>query len=530
MINNILLFDEDAKQKLQAGVNKLADAVKVTLGPKGRNVIFTDLHNRNHITKDGVTVANNVKLNDVVESIGANVVKEAASKTNDLAGDGTTTATILSQYLVNEGLSKISKLKLNPVSVKKGMDKVLASILKQIDSLSTKLETNEDIKAIATISGNNDEEIGDLIGNAYAKIGRDGVITIEEAKGDDTFVDVIEGLNFNSGYFTANFVTNNDNMTVEYSDAFVLAYNGNIDSIAQITGLLDKVHGAGKALVIVCNALDPQVSRMLSINKIQNGLKIAVVPSPGYADNRKNKLSDIAVATGGKVLSEEYSANLNSIDSDALGFCDKVVIDKENTIIVGGKGNAELIETRISDLKRQMQSTTSKYTKDQLAERIAKLSDGVAVLYVGAPTEVEMKEKMDRIVDALSATRAALKEGIVEGGGMTYLKCCNELSDFYNECEDESEKEGIRLVLGALSYPIKQIIANCGDDYNKIIKEIEKNNFSVGYNAKTSKFENLKETGIIDPTTVAKTAIINAVSVASMLLTTECVITSEDNE
>jgi len=526
-MNNILLFNEEAKDKLRAGVNKLANAVRVTLGPKGRNVIFTDIHDRNHITKDGVTVANNVKLNDVVEIIGANVVKEAASKTNDLAGDGTTTATVLAQFMINEGLDLIKAHSLNPISVKKGMDAALASILLAIDKYSQAIETNEDIRAIATISGNNDEEIGGLIADAYARIGRDGVITIEEAKGDSTFVDVIEGMNFNSGFFTANFVTNSDTMTAEYTEVLILTYNGNIDSIAQITGLLDKVHGAKKPLLIICNALDPQVIRMLSINKLQNNLKVIVVPSPGYADNRKNNLSDIAIATGGKVLHEEFGVNLNNINSEDLGFCNKVIVDKENTIIVGGQGKEEAITTRIKDLKRQIVATTSKYTKEQLAARVAKLSEGVAVLYVGAPTEVEMKEKLDRIVDALSATKAALKEGIVEGGGMTYLRCADNLS---KNLGLDSESTGYNLVKKALIFPLQQIIANCGEDSAAIIEKIVKGGYKKGYNAKTNVFEDLKKAGIIDPTTVAKTALINAVSVASMLLTTEVVITTDHTE
>jgi chaperonin GroEL len=527
-MNNILLFNEEAKNKLRAGVNKLADAVKVTLGPKGRNVIFTDLHDRNHITKDGVTVAKNVKVNDAVENIGKNVVLEAASKTNELAGDGTTTAAVLAQYMINQGLDMIQSLDLNPVSVKRGMDKALKEVLIKIDKSSKVLETNDDIRAIATISGNNDETIGALIADAYERIGRDGVITVEEAKGDTTFVDVIEGLNFNSGFFSANFVTNSDSMTVEYNNVLVLAYNGNIDSVSQIKDLLDSVHGASKPLLIICNALDPQVTRMLSINKLQHGLKIAVVPSPGYADNRKNNLSDIAVATGGAVLHEEYGANLNNIKSDDLGFCDKIVIDKENTIIVGGQGTEEEIATRIGDLKRQMETTTSKYTKDQLAARVAKLSDGVAVLYVGAPTEVEMKEKLDRIVDALSATKAALKEGIVEGGGMTYLRAANALKPKADA--KTSEEVGFDLVLQALCYPLVQIVRNCGELDVEIFKTITKSNFKKGYNAKTGVFEDLKKAGVIDPTTVAKTALINAVSVASMLLTTEVVMTSEETE
>jgi chaperonin GroEL len=522
--HNILLFNKEAKEKLQAGINKVANAVKVTLGPKGRNVIYTDLQSNHYITKDGVTVAKNVRLNDAVEILGANVIREASAKTNDAAGDGTSTAAVLAQYIINEGL----KLDANTVSIKRGLDIALEVVLARIDELSENISNNKDIENIATISANNDFEIGSLIAGVFDKIGRDGVITVEEAKGADTYIDIVEGMQFDRGFFTANFITNPDTSTVEFENAFVLCYDGNIKSISEVTSLLDATHESGKPLVIICNDLNAQVTRILSMNKLNNGLKIAVVRSPGFADNRKNRLQDIATATGGVVLTEDYS-NLSNVKSSELGFCDKIVIDKETTTITGGQADARAIETRIEDLRGQLSNTTSKYNASQLEERIAKLQNGVAVLYVGAATEVEMKEKRDRIDDALAATKAAIKEGIVTGGGVTYIECKKTLNERIKNSDDSDESKGVRLLYSALSYPLLQILDNAGisgKESADILNDIETGSSGYGYNARTDKYEDLKKAGVIDSTTVAKEALINAVSVGGMLLTTECVMTT----
>lgn len=522
---NILLFGNEAKELLKAGVNKLADAVQVTLGPKGRNVIYVDHQGKHYITKDGVTVAKNVALNNPVETLGANVILEAASRTNNSAGDGTTTATVLARYIFNEGL-KLNNV--NTIQLKKGLDVGLKLALEEINNISEKVESFDSIRDIATISTNNDKELGNLIGDVFEKIGKDGVITVEESGGTETYVDIVKGMQFDKGYATQNFVNNKDNQTVEFNNAFIICYDGTINSINQIIKQVDAVHANNVPLVIICNEIEVSVVRILSLNVLQHGLKIAVVRSPGYADNRKNLLNDIATLVGTTVLSEEYSHDLNNIHENALGFCKKIVITKESTTIMEGQSNPVKLEERLNALTSEADKTTSKYTEASLRQRIANLKNGIATLYVGGLSEVEMKEKRDRVDDAVAATKAAIKNGIVEGGGLTYLKVRNVLLKELVHGNEDFIK-GYTIFLNTLLTPLNLLLINAGYTTEEI-ETITKTCLvsGKGFNVLTGEHVDMKKDGIIDSTTVSKDALINAVSVAGMLLTTECVITHNE--
>jgi chaperonin GroEL len=517
-----ILFNVDARDRLKRGVDALANAVKITLGPKGRNVIIGRKFGAPMITKDGVSVAKEIDLKDPVENMGAQIVKEVASKTADIAGDGTTTATVLAQAIITGGLKNLAA-GANPMDLKRGIDKAVELVVQTLKKNSQEIGSNNDkIKQVATISANNDEFVGGLIAEAMAKVGNEGVITVEEAKGTTTEVKTVEGMQFDRGYLSPYFVTNAEKMIVEMDNPYILIYDKKISNIQELLPVLEPVAQSGRPLLIIAEDVDGNALATLVINRLKAGLKIAAVKAPGFGDRRKAMLEDIAILTGGTVISEETGLTLENANISMLGTCSKIDIDKDNTTIVNGNGSKENIKSRIGQIKAQVESTTSDYDKEKLQERLAKLSGGVAVLYVGAATEVEMKEKKDRVDDALSATRAAVQEGIVAGGGVALIRTIPALDKLKGDNEDETT--GILIVKRAIEEPLRQIVLNAGGEGAVVVQKVSEGKGNYGYNARTEVYEDLFEAGVIDPTKVTRIAIENAASIASMFLTTECVI------
>ncbi len=516
-------FDIESRDALKRGVDALANAVKVTLGPKGRNVVIEKAFGAPHVTKDGVSVAKEIELEDKVENMGAQMVKEVASKTNDIAGDGTTTATVLAQAIVREGLKNVAA-GANPMDLKRGIDKAVQTVVENLKSQSQEVGENaEKIKQVASISANNDDTIGTLIAEAFGKVGKEGVITVEEAKGTDTTVDVVEGMQFDRGYQSPYFVTNPEKMIAELENPYILLVEKKISSMKELLPVLEPVAQSGRSLLIISEEVDGEALATLVVNKLRGSLKIAAVKAPGFGDRRKAMLEDIAILTGGQVISEERGFTMENATLDLLGTAEKVTIDKDNTTIVNGAGEESLIKGRVSQIKAQMESTTSDYDKEKLQERLAKLAGGVAVLYVGAASEVEMKEKKDRVDDALHATRAAVEEGIVPGGGVALVRSISALNNLPGINQDELT--GIKIVKRAIEEPLRQIVANAGGEGSVIVAKVAEGKDDYGFNAKNEEYVNMFEAGIIDPTKVVRVALENAASVSGMLLTTECVIT-----
>ncbi len=515
-------FDVESRDALKRGVDALANAVKVTLGPKGRNVVIEKSFGVPHVTKDGVSVAKEIELEDKVENMGAQMVKEVASKTNDIAGDGTTTATVLAQAIVREGLKNVAA-GANPMDLKRGIDKAVSAVVENLKSQSQEVgDTSDKIKQVAAISANNDDTIGTLIAEAFGKVGKEGVITVEEAKGTDTTVDVVEGMQFDRGYQSPYFVTNPEKMVTELENPYILLVEKKISSMKELLTVLEPVAQAGKSLLIISEEVEGEALATLVVNKLRGSLKIAAVKAPGFGDRRKAMLEDIAILTGGQVISEERGFTMENATLEMLGTAEKVVIDKDNTTIVNGGGDEAQIKGRVNQIKAQMETTTSDYDREKLQERLAKLAGGVAVLYVGAASEVEMKEKKDRVDDALHATRAAVEEGIVPGGGVALVRSIAALNV---EGANMDENTGIKIVKRAIEEPLRQIVANAGGEGSVIVAKVAEGNGDFGFNAKNEEFVNMFEAGIIDPTKVVRVALENAASVAGMLLTTECVIT-----
>lgn len=513
-------FDVDARDAIKRGVDALANAVKVTLGPKGRNVIISKSFGAPQVTKDGVTVAKEIELQDPLENMGAQMVKEVASKTNDLAGDGTTTATVLAQAIVKEGLKNVAA-GANPMDLKRGIDKAVEAIVQNLESQSTKVgNSSEMIKQVASISANNDDVIGDLIAKAFGKVGKEGVITVEEAKGTETYVDVVEGMQFDRGYLSPYFVTDTEKMQTELENPMVLLYDKKISSMKDLLPILEPVAQQGKSLLIIAEDVDGEALATLVVNKLRGSLKIAAVKAPGFGDRRKAMLEDIAVLTGGTVIAEERGFTLENATIDMLGSAETITIDKDNTTIVNGAGNKSDIKGRVNQIKSQIESTTSDYDKEKLQERLAKLAGGVAVLYVGAASEVEMKEKKDRVDDALHATRAAVEEGIVAGGGVALVRAIEVLKKLTTETLDETT--GVQIVARAIESPLRTIVENAGGEGSVVINKVLEGKKNFGYDAKTEKYVDMLKAGIIDPKKVTRIALENAASVAGMILTTEC--------
>lgn len=521
-------FDVAARDSLKKGVDALADAVKVTLGPKGRNVVIDKKFGAPTVTKDGVSVAKEIELKDPIENMGAQLLKEVASKTADIAGDGTTTATVLAQAIVKAGLKNVAA-GANPMDLKRGIDKAVSAVVKSLKTLSNEVGNDfSKIEQIATISANNDNVIGKLIADAMKRVTTEGVITIEEAKSTETYVDVVEGMQFDRGYISPYFVTNADKMEAELDNPYILIYDKKISNMKELLPVLEKVVQTGRPLLIIAEDVDGEALATLVVNKIRGSLKIAAVKAPGFGDRRKAMLEDIAILTGGMVISEERGYKLENADLTYLGKCEKVQIDKDNTTVVNGAGSSEDIKARVNQIKAQIETTTSDYDKEKLQERLAKLSGGVAVLYVGAATEVEMKEKKDRIDDALHATRAAVEEGIVPGGGVAYIRAQKSLERV--SADNADEKTGIQIIRTALEAPLRQIAENAGLDGSIIVQKVKEGTGNYGYNARADKYQNMLVAGIIDPTKVTRVALENAASIAGMLLTTECVIADEPEE
>src|SRR5690348_12879430 len=517
-----LYFDIDARNKMKRGVDVLANAVKVTLGPKGRNVVLEKKFGAPSITKDGVTVAKEIELEDPIENMGAQMVKEVASKTADIAGDGTTTATVLAQSIISEGLKMVAA-GANPMDLKRGIDKAVALVVENLKKQSQTVGNDgSKIQQVASISANNDETIGKLIAEAFTKVGKEGVITVEEAKGTDTTVDVVEGMQFDRGYISPYFVTNSEKMEAELQNPYILIYDKKISAMKDILHILEKVAQSGRPLLIISEDLEGEALATLVVNKLRGTLKVAAVKAPGFGDRRKEMLQDIAVLTKGVVISEEQGFKLENADLNYLGQAASVTIDKDNTTVVGGRGEKEGITARINQIKSQIENTTSDYDREKLQERLAKLSGGVAVLNVGAATEVEMKEKKDRVDDALHATRAAVEEGIVPGGGVAYIRAIESLEKLKGGNEDETT--GIQIVKRAVEEPLRQIVANSGVEGSIVVQKIKEGKADYGFNARTEVYEKLMSAGVIDPTKVTRIALENAASIAGMLLTTECVV------
>ncbi len=513
-------FDIEARDGLKRGVDALANAVKVTLGPKGRNVIIGKSFGGPTVTKDGVTVAKEIELKDPLENMGAQMVKEVASKTNDLAGDGTTTATVLAQAIVKEGLKNVAA-GANPMDLKRGIDKAVEAIVADLTKQAKVVGSDsEKIKQIASISANNDEVIGDLIATAFGKVGKEGVITVEEAKGTDTYVDVVEGMQFDRGYLSPYFVTNPEKMNVELENPYILLYDKKVSSLKELLPVLEPVAQSGKPLLIIAEDVDGEALSTLVVNKLRGALKIAAVKAPGFGDRRKAMLEDIAILTGGTVIAEESGYTLENATLEMLGTAEKIVIDKDNTTLVNGAGTADLIKNRVNQIKSQMETTTSDYDKEKLQERLAKLAGGVAVLYVGAASEVEMKEKKDRVDDALHATRAAVEEGIVAGGGVALLRAKSALTNI--KAANADEATGIQIVSRAVESPLRTIVENAGLEGSVVVAKVSEGKGDFGYNAKTDEYVDMLKAGIIDPKKVTRVALENAASVAGMILTTEC--------
>ena len=523
-----ILFNVEAREKLKTGVDALANAVKVTLGPKGRNVIISKKFGAPQITKDGVTVAKEIELKDPIENMGAQMVKEVASKTADIAGDGTTTATVLAQAIITAGLKNVAA-GANPMDLKRGIDKAVAEIVVNLKKISKEVGSdNSKIEQIATISANNDETIGKLIAKAMKVVGNDGVITVEEAKGTETEVKTVEGMQFDRGYLSPYFVTNAEKMITEMENPLILICEKKISSMKELLPILEPVVQAGKSLLIIAEDVDGEALGTLVVNRLRGSLKVAAVKAPGFGDRRKAMLEDIAILTGGQVVSEERGMTLENVTMEMLGTAQKIEIDKDNTTLINGKGNPKDIKGRIIQIKSQIESTTSDYDKEKLQERLAKLSGGVAVLFIGAPTEMEMKEKKDRVDDALAATRAAVEEGIVPGGGVALIRASANLDKIVGVNEDETT--GFAIVRRAVEEPLRQIIANAGGEGAIIVQKVKEGKDDFGYNARTEKYEKLYSAGVIDPTKVTRIAIENAASIAAMLLTTECVIADQPEE
>jgi len=522
-------FDVEAREGLKRGVDALANAVKVTLGPKGRNVIIGKSFGGPQVTKDGVSVAKEVELEDPLENMGAQMVKEVASKTNDLAGDGTTTATILAQAIVKEGLKNVAA-GANPMDLKRGIDKAVNAIVNNLGKQSVEVgNSSEKIKQVAAISANNDDAIGELITAAFEKVGKEGVITVEEAKGTDTTVDIVEGMQFDRGYISPYFVTNSDKMEADLETPYILLYDKKISAMKDLLPVLEPVAQSGKPLLVIAEDVDGEALATLVVNKLRGSVKIAAVKAPGFGDRRKAMLEDIAILTGGTVISEERGFSLENTTIDMLGSAEKVTIDKDNTTVVNGSGDVENIKARVNQIKAQIETTTSDYDKEKLQERLAKLSGGVAVLYVGAASEVEMKEKKDRVDDALHATRAAVEEGIVSGGGVALLQALPSLKKIKSENSDE--KTGIEIVSRAIESPLRIIVGNSGGEGSVVVEKVINGAENFGYDAKTDSYGDMQKKGIIDPKKVTRIALENAASVAAMILTTECALVDikEDN-
>ncbi|MBQ7209338.1 MAG: chaperonin GroEL [Paludibacteraceae bacterium] len=521
-------FNMDAREQLKQGVDQLANAVKVTLGPKGRNVVIEKKYGAPQITKDGVTVAKEIELADARENLGAQLVKEVASKTGDQAGDGTTTATVLAQAIVGVGLKNVTA-GANPMDLKRGIDKAVAKVVESIKEQAEVVGDNYDkIEQVATVSANNDASIGKLIADAMRKVSKDGVITIEEAKGTDTTIDVVEGMQFDRGYISPYFVTNTETMTCEMENPYILIHDKKISNLKELLPVLEPAVQSGRPLLIIAEDVDSEALTTLVVNRLRAQLKICAVKAPGFGDRRKEMLEDIAVLTGGTVISEEKGIKLDQATLDMLGTAEKVTVDKDNTTIVNGAGEKEAIHARVAQIKAQIQNTKSTYDKEKLQERLAKLSGGVAVLYVGAPSEVEMKEKKDRVDDALSATRAAIEEGIVPGGGVTYIRAIEKLESLHGDNEDE--QTGIEIIRRAIEEPLRQIVFNAGKEGAVVVQKVKEGKGDFGYNARTDKYENLHEAGVVDPAKVTRVALENAASIAGMFLTTECVIVDKKEE
>ena len=521
-------FDIKAREELKKGVDALSNAVKVTLGPKGRNVIIEKKFGAPHITKDGVTVAKEVELEDQFQNMGAQLVKEVASKTGDDAGDGTTTATVLAQAIVNTGLKNVAA-GANPIDIKRGIDKAVAKVVEAIKAQAEEVGDDfEKIENVARVSANNASEIGQLIAEAMKKVKKEGVITVEEAKGTDTSVDVVEGMQFDRGYISPYFVTNSERMECEMDHPYILLFDKKISSLKDMLPILEATAQSGRPLLIIAEDVDSEALATLVVNRLRGSLKVCAVKAPGFGDRRKEMLQDIAILTQGVVISEEKGLKLESATIDMLGSAEKVTVNKENTTIVNGNGEKECIAERVAQIKAQIESTKSSYDKEKLQERLAKLAGGVAVLYIGAPSEVEMKEKKDRVDDALSATRAAVAEGIVPGGGVAYIRAIKSLDGFKGENEDENT--GIEIIRRAIEEPLRQIVANAGLEGAVIVQKVKDGEGDFGYNARTDKFENLLKSGVIDPAKVTRVALENAASIAGMFLTTECVIAEKKEE
>ncbi len=517
-----IFFDIEARNRMKKGVDTLANAVKVTLGPKGRNVVLEKKFGAPSVTKDGVTVAKEIELEDPIENMGAQMVKEVASKTADIAGDGTTTATVLAQAIIGEGLKNVAA-GANPMDLKRGIDKAVEKVVANLGAQSQTIGNDKNkIEQVASISANNDNTIGKLIAQAFGKVGKEGVITVEEAKGTDTTVDVVEGMQFDRGYISPYFVTNSEKMEAELQNPYILIYDKKISAMKDILHILEKVAQSGRPLLIIAEDLEGEALATLVVNKLRGTIKVAAVKAPGFGDRRKEMLQDIAILTKGIVISEEQGYKLEGADLTYLGTAASVTIDKDNTTVVGGKGKKEDITARVNQIKAQIESTTSDYDKEKLQERLAKLSGGVAVLYIGAATEIEMKEKKDRVDDALHATRAAVEEGIVPGGGIAYIRAIESLEKLKGINEDENT--GIAIVKRALEEPLRQIVSNGGLEGSIIVQKVKEGKADFGFNARTEVFENLLKAGVIDPTKVSRIALENAASIAGMLLTTECVI------
>ncbi|MFP4088838.1 MAG: chaperonin GroEL [Cyclobacteriaceae bacterium] len=522
-----IYFNTNARDRVKKGVDKLANAVKVTLGPKGRNVVIDKKFGAPTVTKDGVSVAKEIELKDAIENMGAQLVKEVASKTADDAGDGTTTATVLAQAIFSNGIKNVAA-GANPMDLKRGIDKAVEAIVAELRKQSKTIETSKEIAQVASISANNDEEIGQMIAQAMDKVGKDGVITVEEAKGTETEVKTVEGMQFDRGYLSPYFVTDTERMEANLESPFILIYDKKISSMKELLPVLEGVAQTGRPLLIIAEDVDGEALATLVVNKIRGSLKIAAVKAPGFGDRRKAMLEDIAILTGGTVISEERGYKLENATLDYLGTAEKINIDKDNTTIVNGAGKPEEIQARVKQIKQQIENTTSDYDREKLQERLAKLSGGVAILYIGAATEVEMKEKKDRVDDALHATRAAVQEGVVAGGGVALVRAISALEDLTTENADQNT--GVGIIRLALEAPLRVIVENAGQEGSVVIQKVREGKDDYGYNARTDQYENLFAAGVIDPTKVTRLALENAASIASLLLTTECVIADEPEE
>jgi len=527
-MSKLISYEREAREKLKAGVDALANAVKVTLGPKGRNVVIDKKFGAPLVTKDGVTVAKEIELEDPVENMGAQLVKEVASKTNDIAGDGTTTATVLAQAIVTAGLKNVAA-GANPMDLKRGIDKSVEAVVKHFGKVTEQIGDDFDkIQQVGTVSANNDSTIGKLIAEAMEKVGKEGVITVEEAKGTETYVDVVEGMQFDRGYLSPYFVTNADKMEADLENPFILIYDKKISNMKDLLPVLEKVAQSGAPMMIIAEDVDGEALATLVVNKIRGALKVAAVKAPGFGDRRKAMLEDIAILTGGTVVSEERGFKLENADVSMLGRAEKVIIDKDNTVLVNGAGNKQDIIARQNQIKAQIETTTSDYDKEKLQERLAKLSGGVAVLYVGAATEVEMKEKKDRVDDALHATRAAVEEGIVAGGGVAFIRAIPVLDKVKTDNADEAT--GVAILRRALEEPLRQISENAGVEGSIVVQKVKEGKDSFGFNARTEVYEDLKKAGVIDPKKVSRVAVENAASISGMILTTECMIVDKPEE